>query len=419
MKTSPVELENPFGDYGNLVHGDRFIGRQGHLREIASRVIRSPGGNLSIVGQRRVGKSSLAYQAVMTRRDYLLSQRIIPFRVSLGTYDTPQRFFCDMAAICFRELENLGWTSRLIREAAEEIKTRSLETFDFAILKEFFDQTQAAGIRVIFLLDEFDEAISFFESDIHFFDRLRELSYRGQTTLITISRDPLTAIERRANISSTLIGICDDRTLAMFEDSEIEVHVGRLKSVGITLSSEHQQQIHSRCGGHPYLRDKVAFELVELFRNEGKINLAEAFHRSERVFQREFDSIVRHLHDRGFLESLMHALFAAPVDAESSDLKELENYGLIRHVGSRFEAFCASFQEHLRQELPVLIEDLTQAEHRVLHCLTSDMQNKEIATELNLSAHTVKSHIANILRKLKAKGRHEAVRRAREREIIE
>src|ERR1700737_4234754 len=111
MKTSPmIELENPFGDYGNLVHGDRFIGRLDHLREIEARVIRSPGGNMSIVGQRRVRKSSFAFQAVMTRRDSLRPQRILPFRFSLGTYDTPQRFFCDTAASCFRELENLGWT---------------------------------------------------------------------------------------------------------------------------------------------------------------------------------------------------------------------------------------------------------------------------------------------------------------------
>jgi DNA-binding CsgD family transcriptional regulator len=414
-----LDIDNPFANYGHIVSGSRFIGRQDYLQRIESRVIRPPGGNLAIVGQRRVGKSSLAHQAVITRRDELLQQRILPIDMIVSTYDSPQQFFCNMVSICFRQLEDQGWAGRPIREAADEVKTRDIEHFDFGLLKEFFDQIQIAHIRIIFVLDEFDAAARYFEGDNQFFDRLRDLSYRGQTTLLILSYNPINVIERKANISSTLVGICDDKTLGMFEESEINDYFDRLTKAGISLTSSDRQQIMTHCGGHPFLHDKVAFELVEIFRHDKQIQVGEALQRSEDVFMREFKHIIEHLRDRGLLEPLMQALFTSPTKVKSAELKEIKRYGLIQESGSGYRAFSNSFQEHLRQEQPVQIEELSPTERRVLYCLTSDMQNKEIAYKLNMGENTVKTHISNIIRKLQVNNRHEAVRRARERKIIE
>jgi LuxR family maltose regulon positive regulatory protein len=46
------------------------------------------------------------------------------------------------------------------------------------------------------------------------------------------------------------------------------------------------------------------------------------------------------------------------------------------------------------------------------------MSAAEIAEELYLSVNTVKTHLAAIYRKLGARGRREAVRRARELELL-
>lgn len=61
-----IEFENPFADYGNIVRGERFIGRSDDLRVVKNRVIRPrEPGNLAIIGDYRIGKSSLVYKAVM------------------------------------------------------------------------------------------------------------------------------------------------------------------------------------------------------------------------------------------------------------------------------------------------------------------------------------------------------------------
>jgi two-component system, NarL family, response regulator YdfI len=59
--------------------------------------------------------------------------------------------------------------------------------------------------------------------------------------------------------------------------------------------------------------------------------------------------------------------------------------------------------------LDELAEALTRRELEVLQMLASGRSNKEIATRLNISDHTVKFHVASILGKLGASTRTEAV----------
>jgi NarL family two-component system response regulator YdfI len=56
-----------------------------------------------------------------------------------------------------------------------------------------------------------------------------------------------------------------------------------------------------------------------------------------------------------------------------------------------------------------LAEPLTRRESEVLQMLASGLGNKEIASRLNISEHTVKFHVASILGKLGASSRTEAV----------
>jgi LuxR family maltose regulon positive regulatory protein len=65
-------------------------------------------------------------------------------------------------------------------------------------------------------------------------------------------------------------------------------------------------------------------------------------------------------------------------------------------------------------ESPVLQEELTESEIRVLGYLPSNLSAPEIAAEIFLSTSTVKTHMRHIYEKLGAHRRTEAVERARE-----
>jgi DNA-binding NarL/FixJ family response regulator len=65
-----------------------------------------------------------------------------------------------------------------------------------------------------------------------------------------------------------------------------------------------------------------------------------------------------------------------------------------------------------------LWEELTSREVEVLHTLAKGLANKEIAATLDISEHTVKDHLKNILGKLHVADRTEAVITAIQRGII-
>jgi two-component system, NarL family, nitrate/nitrite response regulator NarL len=62
---------------------------------------------------------------------------------------------------------------------------------------------------------------------------------------------------------------------------------------------------------------------------------------------------------------------------------------------------------------------LTPREREVLGLLSIGSRNKEIALRLGLRERTVKFHVANVLRKLDAQSRTEALRRALEMGLLE
>jgi LuxR family maltose regulon positive regulatory protein len=70
------------------------------------------------------------------------------------------------------------------------------------------------------------------------------------------------------------------------------------------------------------------------------------------------------------------------------------------------------------EEAPLVVEQLSEREREVLTLLSGMLSTAEIAAEMYLSVNTVKTHLRSIYRKLSAAHRGEAVRRARQLELI-
>ena len=70
-------------------------------------------------------------------------------------------------------------------------------------------------------------------------------------------------------------------------------------------------------------------------------------------------------------------------------------------------------------QAPILVvEPLTEREREVLRHVSGLLSSAEVASEMNISIHTVKTHLKNSYRKLATTRRGEAVRRARQLELI-
>lgn len=100
---------NPFDGYGHIVHGHQFIGRTRALRLISERIVSaSEPGNLAIIGDHRIGKSSLAYVSIMEQRDKLLSRGRVPIWVNTANYENRNDFFKALVSLSYTELEDRG-----------------------------------------------------------------------------------------------------------------------------------------------------------------------------------------------------------------------------------------------------------------------------------------------------------------------
>ena len=66
----------------------------------------------------------------------------------------------------------------------------------------------------------------------------------------------------------------------------------------------------------------------------------------------------------------------------------------------------------------LVVEPPTEREREVLVHVSGMLNTAEVASEMYISVNTVKTHLRSIYRKLAATHRNEAVRRARQLELI-
>ena len=91
----------------------------------------------------------------------------------------------------------------------------------------------------------------------------------------------------------------------------------------------------------------------------------------------------------------------------------------VRTNGGRTASGRATANVPSARDLEMRIEQLSEREAHVLRLVAEGLPNKEIAETLNLSLHTVKTHVSVILRKLAVSNRTSAVGIARELDIID
>ncbi len=346
-------FENPFADYGSIVGGDRFIGRKESLRVVENRVIRPhEPGNLAIIGDYRIGKSSLVYKAVMERKEKLVVKKQIPIWINLATFDQAPIFYRSLVTRCVDEMDDLGWISEPIKSAADRALEDELSWGEgYGRIQRFFEKIRQAGFRVLFIIDEFDHASHLFKGDISKFQGLRELSYRPEwrVTFITASRRSLRDIELQTKAGSPLDLIFYKHYLGMFTEADIQEYYERVSSIGIEITPRLKERVSFYCGGHPYLLEMLGYEIVEMFREQQEVDVDRAAYRVENSFLDQYDHMVGMLNEDNSLNKLLQILFGPVVDIKQTDVDEFLRYGLIRPTDKgECVAFSGHFQTYLK-----------------------------------------------------------------------
>ena len=98
-------LNNPFADFGSIVYGQRFVGRKKALVIISQRVLGENYGNLAIMGLPRIGKSSLAWQGIMSKKEELEKKKIVPIFFQTGSCRDARSFFTQILLCLHDEIQ--------------------------------------------------------------------------------------------------------------------------------------------------------------------------------------------------------------------------------------------------------------------------------------------------------------------------
>jgi len=348
-----VKKINPIADYGSIVFGNRFIGRLDNIRVVESRIINPlKSANLAIIGVPRIGKSSLAWKAIMEREEELVSRKILPIWIDVGIFIEIVDFFCELIAECVFKLEKLDLINIPINEVVNQINDEGLLwNKRFSFILKFFKLIKNLGYRIILILDEFDNARNIFKDTAEGFQKLRSLSYNPKysVTFVTTSRRSVKNIEETLKGSSTFYETFMNNNLGAFNENDKNDYFEKVSSVGINFSADDKDKISTYCGNHPFLLDILCYEIIEIFLNQKEINIDKAILTVEEMIVNYYDHLINILKEDGSLSKLLQILIGPRVDITGADINLLLGYSLIIQVnGEEYHAFSHHFQEFLR-----------------------------------------------------------------------
>jgi hypothetical protein len=243
---------NPF-TYGNPISNPvRFFGRQREVDQVFSRLGNLEFESSSLVGERRMGKTSLL--------NYLADPSV---RQRYG-FDRPGDVFLyfDLQAIDRSTTPARLWQQLLRRlgrdcqdEAvrAELAALREPDDIDNFALIDLFDKLEDRQLRVVLLLDEFENITENERFDEYFFNGLRSLAIHHNLALVTSSRRELIDLCHSDAIrSSPFFNIFANIPLPLFSEQEARQLVdSSLAGTAVRFDEAEVASLIGLAGCHP------------------------------------------------------------------------------------------------------------------------------------------------------------------------
>lgn len=251
IKLPPVVEVNPF-TYGNAIRDPaRFYGRKDELRAIVGRAGAVSAQSISIVGERRMGKSSLLWQ-VKRRADIL--------------FHTGHRYI-----ILYFDLSGAAGSSNraLMASLRREFARTGLSTWDAAedgdlsalsyVLADL--ESQHPDVRLVLLLDELEHITTHPREFDGLLEALRADGQLGRMALVTASRAPLADLCAQGRITtSPFFNIFTQITLGPLDEEAWRA----LLQDGLGAMHEVERRfIEANAGRHPFLTQMACAFLWE------------------------------------------------------------------------------------------------------------------------------------------------------------
>ena len=268
MSTNPFTFGNPIRDPA------RFYGRSEDIRQIVNRLRSSAHESTSVVGERRIGKTSLLKHLdtpEVARELGLPPEEFCMIYIDFqGLTDiTPQRFWQRV----LRKMERSICVPDLIPEIKE---LREQEDFDLFDLEDLFEVITDSGLTIVLLLDEFEYVTQNPNFGSDFFGGLRALAIHQNMPLVTATRRDLIDLCHSEELKgSPFFNIFANVVLRPFSrDEVIEMLDGYLSGSEMSISDKEKEVIIRLGGGYPFFVQIAGHYLIEAKQKELEVEVA-------------------------------------------------------------------------------------------------------------------------------------------------
>lgn len=240
-----------------------FVGRAAELRQLAAVMEGAQPISLNVVGERRIGKSSLLYHFMQTWEQRVQApHRYVVIYLSLqeAAAQTEAGLY---AALAGRLLARPAVQHRPDLAAALTHSPITRAEFE-AVLRGLHD----GGLLPVFCLDEFEALFRYpRQFDDGFYDALRALMDDSAVLLVLASHQPLDVYSRAQHLTSSFFNLGHLLALGMFTEAEaadlVRLPASTVRGAAAALSLEEQRLAQEWGGQHPYLLQLAASALCQ------------------------------------------------------------------------------------------------------------------------------------------------------------
>ena len=268
---------NPF-NYGKPIDDpDRFVGHHREAEQVFSRLL-SAFESTSIVGERRIGKTSLLKHVAH-------SQTAVNFGLDPAKYTFIYQDFqlLDENTVPTRFWQRvLRAIKRVVKEHKEIVdeidQAMKDDTIDNYTLDDVFTLIDEKGLYFVLLLDEFENVTRNQHFDNDFFGGLRSLAIHHNLALVTSSRQSLVELTHSEEVrSSPFFNIFATINLRAFTEEEATDLIDRyLANTDVKFRISELNIIFALAGYHPHFLQMACYHMFAAYQKE--IEAAERSH---------------------------------------------------------------------------------------------------------------------------------------------
>ncbi len=336
-----MSSENPFFHRGAIRRAEHFHGRSAEVRQILG-LLRN-GQSVSLIGPRRIGKSSLLLQICRpsVREDFDLHPPHALFVMmdcqELGG-SPPEEVYETLLMSLTDTAEEAGIDIEQVQEPGT-----------YRALDRVLHRVSNKNVPVIVILDEFELLAANKNLTPYFFARLRGLTTKYGLAYLTASQRPLFAVTAEEEIlSSPFFNIFVTLPLGMFSPEEAQDLMScRIQHADVEFSNNLVEHLLFLVGPHPFFLHIAGYHAYQAVIQSSETGQSLDLNIIDDHIEVEADSHLSYLwHNLGSDEQYVLALADGPIDV----LRQLEQQCLLQNSGKSYIYTSEILRRYVRRQ---------------------------------------------------------------------